>query len=340
MKRRWKAFSATLVLAWLSLAGPAFCQSQDVVVYWRFATLAPKGSGWSRLVDEMLLPVVKDASNGQVQIKTYYGGIMGDDEQVIEKLKAGVIEGAGLSAQGTTQACPEMSVVELPFLFRNYQEVDYIKGKMTREFGDLFLSRGFYLLAWIDQDFDQVYSTKYPLTTLAQFSEATFITWYGPMEEDLLKVLGAKMVHAEVPEAANLLRSGKADSGIAPGLWVVASQLQNYVKYINPMKIRYSPAVIVISRKAWDELPEKFKAKYLGLQEDLIHRYCLAIRTENEKSLTAMYQYGLTKVEASPEDLAAIQKTCRKVWEDCSGKLFPKELLDQIQGHLKGFRRQ
>ena len=121
-------------------------------------TLAPKNVGWAIYVDQILVPEIKKASEGEVILKTYWGGIMGDDIHVLEKVEQGVLQGAGLSGGGTFLACEELSVLSLPFLFQSYEEVDYIRDKMIDTFDVYMGKNNFALIAWIDQDFDQVYS--------------------------------------------------------------------------------------------------------------------------------------------------------------------------------------
>ncbi len=155
--------------------------------------------GWAEHVKELLIPAITEATDGEVAVKVYWGGIMGDDETIIEKMQKDILQGSGLSAQGVTMVCPEMVVLTLPFLFNGYDEVDYIKEKMSGRFEGLMQKNGFFLFTWTDQDFDQIYSTTVPLDRLSNFSRVKFTTWYGPTEEKMLKALGAKSVALNAP---------------------------------------------------------------------------------------------------------------------------------------------
>ena len=57
--------------------------------YWKTATLAPNKIGWSRLMKEVIFPEVEKATNGELKVKVYWGGIMGDESDYIEKMRDG-----------------------------------------------------------------------------------------------------------------------------------------------------------------------------------------------------------------------------------------------------------
>ena len=317
---------------------PANAKKINAKHRWKIATLAPDGVGWAKHIKGIVLPGVKKATDGNLAIKVYWGGVMGDDEDFIRKMRVGQIQGAGLTGQGATLLCPEMSVVELPFLFNNYKEVDYIKKKMTATFDGLMRERNVFLLAWVDQDFDQLYSTRGPLKNLQQISRATFFTWNGPLEEAMLKALGAKQIPVEVPKAAAMMREGAADAAIAPALWMVGTQLYTMLKFVNPTKIRYTPSLIVVETRDWDALPEQYQEKILTIRGALRDKFCKEVRADNIKSLKAMINYGVKETAFSEKDLAAAKKATRHLWNSMADKLYPRELLDEVMAYLAEFR--
>ncbi len=304
----------------------------------KVATLAPDKTAWSRHAKNIILKAVQKATDGNVRIKIYWGGIMGDEEQYVTKMGIGQLHGAGFSGQGSTLVCPEIAVVELPFLFNSYEEVDHIKQSMRPVFDGIMRENGYYLHAWLDQDFDQIYSVNKPMMTIEDFQGVRFCIWYGKLEADLIKTLGAIPVPLNVTAIASGVRAGTFDSAIGPCGFVVGSQLYRTMKYINPAKIRYSPSLMVVTTEAWDILPEDYKRRYDKLRDQAMREYAVRVRFDNDRSLEAMYKYGVEKVEFSPSELARIKKKTRKIWDDLAGELYPQELLDEVLHHLEQFR--
>jgi TRAP-type C4-dicarboxylate transport system substrate-binding protein len=216
--------------------------------------------------------------------------------------------------------------------------VDYIKRKMCGTFDDIAQKNGFMNFAWADQDFDKIYSLKYDFTRIEDFPRAKFITWYGPLEAKVLQTLGNAPIPVNAPESPSALRQGVADSFIAPAAWVIGAQLYSSVKYINPMNIRYSPAMIVVTWNRWMQVPEPYRKKYYVLRDDLIDRFCKNTREDNENCLKSMIAYGLKQAVMPQSSMEALEKMTRPLWDKLAGDLYPKEVLDQLLANLADFR--
>ena len=216
--------------------------------------------------------------------------------------------------------------------------MDFIREKMEKTFDGLMARNGYFLLSWNDQDFDQVYSTKWPMTSLDQFGKARFITWYGPLEEKLLEILGSTPVPVDVPEVSAAVRQGRADTAIGPALWIVGAQMYSVLKFINPMKIRYSPALIVVTLGTWEKLPQAYRERIMSGRLDLNRKYCDEIRKDNEKSMEAMLQYGLTITQTPPAEMEKIRARAVTVWDAMADKLYPRTALVEVQGLLSEYR--
>ncbi|MBW1989810.1 MAG: TRAP transporter substrate-binding protein DctP, partial [Deltaproteobacteria bacterium] len=97
---------------------PAQGRAADGKTYvFKMATLAPKGVGWARQFENIMMPKVEEMAKGHLKFKAYWGGIMGDDEDMVKKMRVGQLDCAGISCQGANMICPEMNALQLPFLF-------------------------------------------------------------------------------------------------------------------------------------------------------------------------------------------------------------------------------
>jgi len=208
------------------------------------------------------------------------------------------------------------------------------------DFDRLAAKHGYFLIGLIDQDFDQIYSAKYDMTKIEHFRKSRIYTWYGPLEENMLVSLGATPIPVNVPEISSSSRQGVVDAGIGPAIWQVGSQLHSVWKFINPVKIRYSPALIIQNAddfKGSKEVKE-FRDLILDARKTFTMQFVTRVRADNGKCLRAMLRYGLKKSEMSKEDLNEFKKRTRPVWDDMVGKLYSRELLDELLGHLEQYR--
>jgi len=321
----------------LIFAAPGFAAPQYL---WKVGTLAPKGVGWAKQVEHILLPYIAEKTDKQLGIKVFWGGVMGDDEDYIKKMRIGQLQAGGLTAQGAVLINKEWAVVEIPFLFNGYDEVDYVRPRMFATFESLMKREGFKLLVWIDQDFDKLYSTKKPIASMAAFRSSKIVTWYGPMEERVLARLGVSPTPINVPEISASLRAGVADATIAPAIWMVGSQMHSVCKYVNPMNIRYAPALIVVTNKAWEDIPESMRKGLESEREKLTRDFVADTRKDNDRSLNAMLRYGMRKTMPAPKDLEEIKKMLAPVGREMVGKLYSQSLLDELMANLAAYRKK
>jgi len=304
----------------------------------KLASLAPKSIGWAKHIQEIIHPALKKATNGNVELNWFWGGVMGNDKDYIQKMKIGQLHGAAFSGQGVVLVCPEMAVLELPFLFNNYDEVDYIRKTMISTFDRYVESRGYKLIVWADQDFDQIYSVKYKMDRLEDFSKARFLTWYGPMEHKLLTTLGSSPVPVNVTEVSPSILQGVGDALIAPAIWVIGSQLYGKFKFVNPVQIRYSPTAVFVTLEAWNSIPKSYQNGIMAMRDKEAYEFRKKTREDSKKSFDAMVDYGLQVSKMTPEELNRLRTASLKVWDEMAGKDFPKELLDEVITHLKHYR--
>ena len=333
-----KSCYAVAVLSVCLLCLPVAALSQSYEYIWKSGSLVPKGVGYASQINEILVPGFLKATDGKLMLKTYFGGIMGDDEDVLKKVRAGQLQAAGSGAQLALIVCPDMGVTSLPFLFNNYDEVDYVRKAMYPAFDEIMQKDGLKLLLWLDQGFDQIYSVSHPITSSTDFEQTKFITWCGDIEVAFLETMGASAIPVNVPEFNASIRQELADAYIGPPIWGVSTQMYSVIRYINATNIRYSPAVFFVSMDAWNALPEKYRQNIMAQREGWQTPFIEGSRADNEKCLNAMFNYGVQKVETPPEVLTVLKQRSRPIYGQMAGKVYSRKILDQTLNLLKNYR--
>ena len=314
----------------------------------KIATLAPKSVGWAKNIRAIMHPAIKRATDGNVKLKWYWGGVLGDDRDYIQKMKIGQIDGAAFSGQGVVLACPPMAILELPFMFENWDEIDFIRDKMLDTFDKMAEENGYKLVMWADQDFDQIYSIKYKMATYDDFKKARVITWYGPLEQKVLETLGSSPVPVGVPEIVSSMRQGIADTCIAPSIAVVGFQMYTIIKYVNPINIRYSPAASLCRLEFWNSMPAEYRKNLDSVRQNELKELIKRCREDSERAYNAMIKYGMQETKMDPAVVADMKAKCKEIWYDMAykseaekgqaGKYYSKKTLDELIHYLEEFR--
>ena len=90
--------------------------AQEIVL--KFGTLAPSGSVWVEVVQE-IANQLSQKTKERIKWISYTGGVMGDEEEMIRKIRIGQLQGGGFTINGIKRIAPELEVLDLPFMFRN-----------------------------------------------------------------------------------------------------------------------------------------------------------------------------------------------------------------------------
>ena len=162
-----KILGLSLLTSFLLLS-PVFGGEKNLVI--KMATLAPEGSSWFKAINALNTEVMKKSEN-KVQFKIYPGGVLGDESDMLRKAKIGQIQGVALTSAGLSSIFKEIDVLQIPFLFQKYDEVDYILNKWDGIFRKGFEENGYVFLGWSEAGFVYLMSTL-PISSASDLKKA------------------------------------------------------------------------------------------------------------------------------------------------------------------------
>lgn len=306
----------------------------------KLAAIAPEGTQWSDVGKEFA-DIVYNNTNKNVKILFYLGGVMGDEPDVIRKIKLGQIQGGIFTAVGLEKIVPEIRVLTLPNLFRNYEEVDYVLEKMTPKFKQLFDERGFLLFGWVEVGFAYFLSTKY-IMTMDDLKKTKIWTWSGyPLVEAVAKIMDyGTTVPLGFPDVLMGLKTGLIDTVFSPLYAAVATQWYRYTKYINLAPIAYTPGGALLLKKTFLSMPEEYRRVYEDAAERTIAKCSDIIRKEHMNALEGMKKRGIQVLDPPPEVRLENEKKAQEIYEKLGDQFYPKWIYDEVMKLLREYRER
>ena len=111
-----------LAIGWLAVSLQAQTPARV-----RMATLAPKGTS----VHQALLAMGgkwKQAAGGGVSLTVYTDGSMGDEPDMVRRMRVGQLQAGTLTVQGLTDIDDSVTALQnIPMLFQSFEEIDYVQ---------------------------------------------------------------------------------------------------------------------------------------------------------------------------------------------------------------------
>jgi len=282
MKRRILILPLLILLA-LVAVHPASAKDKPTYEI-KFASLAPEGSSWMIVMRE-LDKEVRAATNGEVGFKIYPGGVQGDEPDVLRKIRFGQLHAAGFTGNGLGEILPSVRILELPFFYKNHNEIDAVVDTLTPYFEDHFRDKGFILLGWTEVGYIYFMSTV-PIHNLHDLQNVKVWVWQGdPLPTALFDALNISPVPLSVPEVLTGLQTGMIDAVYSSPMAAVSLQWFTRVQYMNTSPLTNSMGAVLMAKKEFDKIPPEYQKILLDLSRKKMRELTLLTRKDNRVTL-------------------------------------------------------
>lgn len=312
-------FAVTLIAA----AAPA---SAETI---KLATLAPKGSPWHEILEDMAAEW-EAASGGEIKVRIYPGGVLGDEPDLVRKLRIGQIDGAMLTSVGLTKLVPEFWVFALPMMLASYEELDYVRDRIGPRLKAKFREKGFLVLNWGEAGWVRFFSNT-PIVTPDDLRKIKLFVWAGdPVLEDAWRTEKFDIVPLPVTEMFSALQSGMVDSYSTTAVASLSFQWFGMAPYM--LDMNWAPLVggTILRVKTWDRLPEPVQARMLAAAEKAGRRFSERTRAFEAEAVRVMQKNGLTVTKVPPEAYAQWEEGARGAGALIRERFVSPELADLV----------
>ena len=314
-----------------SLAAPKYL--------FKIATLAPEGSVWINQFKEFSQEVT-DKTGGEVGFKIYPGGIMGDDQAMYRKMRVGQLHGGGFTMTGIAAVVPDFRVMSIPFLFKDYGEVDAVKVGLLPLFQQRFADKGMAVIALTEVGFIYPMSTK-AIATTADLRQATiWIPSGDPLAEAFFGQLKMTPVQLSIPDVLSSLQTGLVNTVFNSLYGAIVFQWFTKTKWITETPFGYAYGVFLLDGKKFGQLPPGHAEIVRRAAASHFAALLTETRKSNEESRQVMVAKGVQFSQATPDFLADLAKTREAMIAALIDTAFSREIYEKTIALLEQYRAQ
>ncbi len=339
MKRCVYIFIAVLMA--MTYCGSCLAAEQEAKVVIKMASIAPQGTNIANVMEE-LGKQVWEKTNHEVAFKIYWGGVQGDEKDVLRKMRLGQLQGGGFMGATLGTIVPEVRVTEIPYVFWNSGEVDYVRSKLEEQMTKLFAEKGFVVLGWMDLGF--VYSfSKVPIVSLEVARKQKWWTLEGePMGRAMFDALDISPISLSVSDVATALSTNLIDCAPSTPFGAVAFRWYTKFKYMYGLPSNSILGATLINKDIWDKISPGSQKIILDIARKEHEKVVSTMRQDNAKSLMLLKKSGVHIVrsdEGNTKDGDYIFAAAKKVREGLVGKLYSRELLNRTLALVEEYRK-
>jgi len=327
-------FMALIYLTLLLAAAPA------AAVTLKIATLSPDGTSWMR---EMRAAgkEIAERTAGRVELRFYPGGVMGNYQSMLRKMRVGQLHGAAVTGGALSEMVADAYLYGLPFLFRDLGEVDHVRRQIDPMIMERLRKKGLVSFGFAEGGFSHIMS-KERVQTLQEGKQRKFWAPTGDrVTETALGAVGISPVALQLTDVLTGLQTGLVDTVASPPVAAIALQWHTQVRYLLDMPLTYIYGTLVIDRKALKRLSAKDRKAMSNILTDTFQRMDRANRKENAEAKSALKNQGIEFLVPAVEDRADWERTTEKaVLEMAADGLLSEPMVQRVRGLVREYRKR
>lgn len=284
---------------------------------------------------------IQQETNGRVSIRVYPGGVMGDDQAVERRIRIGQLHGALIQTGALSNVFPDIQVMNAPFAFSNYDEVDYVRSQLDDDIAAALRERQYHTFGFVDGGFAYVMS-KSPVASVDDLKrQKLWLPANDRFSEQVARSFGISPIILSISEVLTSLQTGTVDAIIGPPAAALTLQWFSRVDYLTDMPLIYTYGTLYIHDRHFSRLSSADQAVVTRILNDAFKELDRNSRQNNRRAYDALLNQNIREVNLSTEQVDNIRANADQAYRILvnSGE-FSQAWLDRFLATLAEYRQE
>jgi len=278
------------------------CAPLSMAATLKIATLSPEGSGWMKVLRKHG-KAIEARTDGAVRMKFYPGGVMGDDKAILRKMRVGQLHGAVITSGALVQQYPDISLYNLPMMFRNDAEVDHVRAVLDEQLMQGLREKKFVGFGFAEVGFAYP-MTQSPTASVEQMRQRKVWT----PDNDIGSLRGFEAfdispIPLPISDVLAGLQTGLVDSVASPPIATIALQWHTQVTYGLDLPLIYVYGLFAMAEKPFEKLTAEQQIIVAEELRQAVHTADLDARRDHLSAKTALGKQGIQWQQPDPQQL-------------------------------------
>jgi C4-dicarboxylate-binding protein DctP len=253
--------------------------------------------------------LVKEKTNGAVEIKQYGASTLGDERELVEGLTLGTIQGGIVSSGLYGGYYPMMSAFEIPFLFRDRAHANLVNnGPVGSEIlSNLSNKANIVAIAIWEHGFRHMTNDARPVKVPKDLVGLKIRSPEVPTYSVALNALKAVPIPMAFSELYVALDRGVVDGQHNPLLHVMGQRFYEVQKHLSMLDFAYTPNVLAFSKTAWGKLSKEQQAQVISAAKEAAVKWSEKAASEEDRLLGEL-EKKMQVLDRTAVDKAAFQQ--------------------------------
>lgn len=274
--------------------------------------------------------IVEERTKGQVTVKLFTDGVLGDQKTLLESTKVGAVDIAVVASQISQQLVPEHGIFGLPFVWiKDEDYLRFLQSPVAAELATKMEPHGLKVLTLADGGVLAVLNSKRAVRNPEDMKGLKLRVMQDPMQVDMIKAMGGIPVPMGTGELYTAIQQGQIDGNATSPQLLWALKNHEVAKHLTFTRHGRATGVVIMNLRKWNALSSEQQAALIeggkGFFKVDAEYYASKPATNNAEVVEMMRKAGVTVAEP---DVQAFRNATRPVVEAFRAKV-KSPLVDQ-----------
>ncbi len=244
------SLAATLTLV-LGLVSTVPAQTRELVM----GNVNPPKHGTSQAAQQFA-DKLAELTQGKVKVVHHHSGTLGGEREVAQNIQLGTVDLGPITTAPLSTLVPEMSVFQLPYIFRDYQHVyAALDGSdvLRKYYEGVLDKKGFHLIGFIAAGYRGIYG-HYPINSVADVRGKKIRVQEDKILVATFKALGMISTPIAFPEVATALQTKVIDFAEGGINTFYHNKFYDIVKHVADVRHTHQAVAFIMAKGTWQKL--------------------------------------------------------------------------------------
>ncbi|HEY8418496.1 MAG TPA: TRAP transporter substrate-binding protein [Limnochordales bacterium] len=266
--------------------------------------------------------LIEERTNGRIQVTVFSDGQLGAGErEQVESLQLGAIDIVVTGTAVLANWVPRMAVMDLPFIFRDYDHVDAV---LDGPVGEMILQMiedarvGIKPLALWEQGFRYLTNSRRPINSPEDVRGLKIRVQENPIHVASFQTMGASATPMSWGEVYTALQQGVIDGQENPVPVLLSHRIYEVNRHLAMTGHFYAPAIIIMNEARFRSMPPDLQQALVEVARE-VSRYQRDVARRMEREQVAeLERLGM---QITYPDKAAFQAAMAPVYQQFEAQL-------------------
>jgi tripartite ATP-independent transporter DctP family solute receptor len=256
-----------------------------------------------------------ELSGGKIKVTHHHSGALGGEREVGQNVQLGTVDFSPMTTAPLSTLVPEMSVFQLPYIFRDYQHVyaaldgsDVIRAY----YGPVLEKKGLKLVGFFAAGYRGIYG-HHPINSIADVKGKKIRVQEDKILVATFKALGMISTPIAFPEVATALQTKVIDFAEGGINTYYHNKFYDIVKNVADVRHTHQAVALIMSKASWDKTDAAGKKAIMDAAKHA-EQWNRKFILDEDKSIQAQVKEKgglITKPDAAP-----FRDATKSVYED------------------------